>query len=1032
MLNYSVKLGRDNFRRGELVWGEKYLAPDLSFISGVTSQSNHIDKKDSIAYSIGNETNSGFLLLSCENVTRNGYIKIVNKAYDILSGSTVDNISEEIRDYKYVEINGIIYYITGDTITINNWLKEEWTEENGEYKVNIVEGDVGGDVDGDFLYLDTIVWIEDETVTIDGDTYLFDRYDVSGVEGSVGGIRYYEDGVYGDCLVSSAITLCDSIQYNHFDNESDYIYVTKFVATKKEQMPVDFDRLSHCTYFYYVKYKNNYCPVSLSGDTYVCEVPKRLVSKITERESGYYNNKIYQVYDTEDSEPVGIEKASRISLLKNLNTYITVEGQNLNVDSLLQNANYGDEIGVYLTYDATNITVGDIITLEDGAEEEYVGEVYDISGETFAMYDNEKYKVQERLCDKVVINDHEYPIEYIYGLKDGYDALVDIMGEMVPMKIISTDDGKYSGGTLQRYGKIVSGTSRSAITATYDIRPYSGVTINGNKYPVIEGGNESSPVVVIGERLTYEFQVISIEGSSLLVCTPNFNAFEFDDEFRDRYCANVCEHFVTNQDTVMMYVKDRAFGFKPIKDNIGYANGELEPLSSNDYYNLFDNLILYSDFGYIHIPLKLDMNVANNILQDDIVERDFYEAEKKKAINDIVDMEKDVYLPKYMVGKSGYTGSNTVFEPISQIEVNLHFRTRNLDNWKVYDGYNDVSASGTSDNWFVTDYFPYNKLLEDRKSAEILQNSSDLMGLLYFTDDDIFYQRSKVGKSFLRFSYYDSTDPQTQSLLATSCVFVDEHKLYKTFIDNSRKRVFNYGNVLLSSETRGTVENKINVMTEFIGGYNRAREDYGANEVDMDILSADTRRISSKLIINNKYETDTSSEGFYLYMFKEYSENLHPKPIYMKVEFNHAGVGRTIPFIIPMHWKKEDEYYNNNNVNILSPERRLTLANDLDELTMGYPLSQVYAQTYIPLYAVYDFRNKEYAYVFDERYITSPIDNNGRAVLNLFELKIRNENECIIDEEECKNERKDVTLGIPERAIININTKQFDTNHFGK
>ena len=1021
MLNYSIKLGRDNFRRGELVWGEKYLAPDLSFISGVTSQSNHIDKKDSIAYSIGNETNSGFLLLSCENVTRNGYIKIVNKVYNILSDSTVDNISEEIRDYKYVEINGIIYYITGDTITINNWLKEEWTEENGEYKVNIVEGDAEASVDGDFLYLDTIVWIENETVTIDGNTYLFDRYDVSGVDGSVGGIRYYEDGVYGDCLVSSDITLCDSIQYNHFDNESDYIYVTKFVATKKEQMSVDFDRLSHCTYFYYVKYKNNYCPVSLSGDTYVCEVPKRLLFEITERESGYYDNDIYQVYDTEDSEPVGIEKVSRISLLKNLETYITVEGQNLNVDSLLQNANYGDEIGVYLTYDAANITVGDIITLEDGAEEEYVGEVYDISGETFAMYDNEKYKVQERLCDKVVINDHEYSIEYIYGLKDGVDALVDIMGEMVPMKI--------TGNTtqLERYGKIVSSGSEIAVDAVYDINQYSGVTINGNKYPVIEGGDESSPVVVIGERLTYEFQVISIEGSSLLVCTPNFNAFEFDDEFRDRYCANVCEHFVTNQDTVMMYVKDRAFGLKPIKDNIGYANGELEPLSSNDYYNLFDNLILYSDFGYIHIPLKLDMNVANNILQDDIVERDFYEAEKKKAINDIVDMEKDVYLPKYMVGKSGYTGSNTVFEPISQIEVNLHFRTRNLDNWKVYDGYNDVSASGTSDNWFVTDYFPYNELMGGTY-AEILQNSSDLMGLLYFTDDDIFYQRSKVGKSFLRFSYYDSTDPQTQSLLATSCVFVDEHKLYKTFIDNSRRRVHNYGNVKSPFETDITVENRINVNTEFIGNYDKTKDTYTVMDFvkNIDTFSSDTRRISSKLIINNKYETDTSSEGFYLYMFKEYSENLHPKPIYMKVEFNHAGVGRTIPFIIPMHWKTEDEYYNNNNVHILSPERRLRLsaATDVIEMENGYPLSQVYAQTYIPLYAVYDFKNKEYAYVFDERYITPPSDNNGRAVLNLFELKIRNEDTST------DTEREYVTLGIPDRAIININTEQFNTKHF--
>ena len=1026
MLNYSVKLGKNNIKRDELVWSEKYLAPDLSFVSGVALQKYHIDNKRSIAYSIGNDTNSGSLNMSCENVIRNGYVKLVDKVYDIKSGSTVNYATDETYDgYRYVEINGVIYYIQegASAITVNNWLMEDWSvDDDGEYHVNIVEGDVEAKVGDGVVYLDTIVWIEDETVTIDGDKYYFDRYDVSGVGGSAGGLKYYEDDA---CLAPSAITRTkdDAIQYYHFDNESDYIYATKFKLTQKEQKIIDFDRISYCRYFYYVKYKSNYCPVSLSGDTYVCEVPKRLLLKMTEDNPQYYENEVFEVYNAETSTVITRDDVNRISLLKNYNAYITLEGANLNVENLLQNSNHGDEIGIYLTHEATNISIGDIVTLEDGSYEEFVGEIYEMSGETFALYDNKKYRVKERLCDKVLINEHEYPIDYINGIEDGKDALVDIMGEMVPMMI--------SGDTLERYGLIVSGDSDVAVSASYPIQRHDGVEINGEKYEVISSKESGvTSCVIIGERNTYEFSIIAIEGSSLLICTPNFSIYEFDDDFRDRYIFSICDYFVTHQYTTLMYVDDRAFGNRPITDDIGFVNGNPNPTSSNDYYNLFEHLILYVDTAHIHIPIKLDMEVANNIRQDDIVERDFYEAEKKKAINDIVDMEKDVYIPKYMT--SSYSGMNTEFEPVTQIEVNLHFRTRNMDNWKVYDGYNDVSTSGVSDNWFVTDYFPYKQLMEDADEGEInariLQNTSDLMGLLYFTNDDIYYQRDKVGKSFLRFSYYDSTDPQTQSLLATSCVFVDEHKLYKAFIDNSRSRVYNYGAIVAPPEdTSGASEVKVSVMTEFIGKYDKERRTYDVDDIDMAMLSADTRRISSRLIINNKYETDTSSEGFYLYIFKEYSENLHPKPIYMKVEFNHAGVGRTIPFIIPMHWKTEEEYYHNNNVNIMSPDHALQLADedDLNELRYGYPLSQVYAQTYIPLYAVYDFENKQYAYVFDERYVTPPRDNDGKIVLNLFELKIANEANTPTDVE-----RRNVRLGIDNKAIININEAQFGREHF--
>lgn len=1079
MLTYSIKLDDRSIHRDELVWGEKYLAPDLSFVSGVTSQDYHLERKNQIAFSIGNDTNADALNISCNNVTRNGYIVIKDKTYDIQSGETinytVDDLQSATKKYRYVDIGGVVYYISANTtsITVKNWLKESWSIDGDDYAVSIVESDVEAKVDGNFVYLDTVVWIEDETVEIDGYKYFFDRYDISSVSSSPGGIKYYEDG---ECLAASAITRSkeNKIYYNHFDDISDYIYVTKFVLTKKELKNIQFDKISFCTYFYYVLYKNNYCPVRLSGNNeseiedYVCDVPKRLYIENIESNE-YYETAEFNVYFTDiegNEKKLTTKDVSRISLLKDIESYIKIEGITLPVSNLLQNSNHGDEIGIYLTYDATNISIGDIITLEDEQSIEYVSGLYSMSGETFVLYDNKKYKVIDRLCDKVLINKHEYPIDYINGIKKDVDALVDIMGEKVPMKIV--DD---AGTKLERYGEIVSGTSNpdiqdSAVTVTYDIVQHNGIKIKDNVYQVYSAVSYSTEeedtynfFIQIEEKIPFQFVVKYIEGSSLLVCTPNFNIYEFDDEFRDRVNASICDYFVTNQSTTLLYVKNKSFGVRDITSEIGYSSGEDNPVTSNDYYNLFNNLVLYVDTGHIHIPLKLDINVANNMMQEDLVNRDFYETEKERAINGIVDMEKDVYIPKYIFNsdatimsflektaitpedrdtyRGAYIGSYTEFHPISEIEVNPHFRTRNLDNWKVNDGYNDISTYEILDNWFVTDLFPYNEM-PPSESGEVLQNTADLIGLLFFTNDDIYYQRNKVGKSFLRFSYYDSPDPNTQSLMATSTVFVDEHKLFKKYIDNSRKNVYDYGlfeNHPVETEAyEGKISNKISVMTEYIGAHDDKRKYYKSNELSGETLSGDTRRLSSKFIINNKYETDTSSEGFYLYMFKEYSEKLHPKPIYMKVEFNHAGIGRTIPFIVPMHWVSgTTATYNNAGVNIFNPERRLRLsaATDVDEMKSGYTLSQVYAQTYIPLYAVYDFKEKEYAYVFDERYINPPVDSDGRVVLNLFELKIAYETEDA-DTTKANAERNNVTMGRGTKSLININNEQFDRQYFNK
>jgi hypothetical protein len=65
---------------------------------------------------------------------------------------------------------------------------------------------------------------------------------------------------------------------------------------------------------------------------------------------------------------------------------------------------------------------------------------------------------------------------------------------------------------------------------------------------------------------------------------------------------------------------------------------------------------------------------------------------------------------------------------------------------------------------------------------------------------------------------------------------------------------------------------------------------------------------------------------------------------------------------------------------------------------------------------VYDFKNKDYAYVFDTRYVNV---KDGVATLNLFEIKYAN------DQETSDIIQGDITYKRQPTAKINVNEKQF-------
>ena len=941
MLKYSVRLTDKDIKNNVLQWREKYLAPDLSYISGVTDVSSHIERFNELSAHNSLSNQGSILSLETEIVTRLGYIVIKDKQYKV----------ETVNGKDYVFINGKYFYANNNKITVTDW--------QCETVKGIVEKDVEKTIEDDIIKLDTVCWIEDGLVEIDGVKYIFDKNEQQ-EDGTIGCLKAAEDG---SIINETDITKCSSIYYAPYTSVTQIHDVCKFKLTKPTYKTIEYNSIKECEYFFYIDYKNNYYPIRVSGGTdVVCELSPSDDKDVysIELNSGGTEQKVTISGDIKD-----------LNDLINIASYVKIDGVQYNTQYDYRVSNSSRLIMVDIKDQYSTLNIGDKITFEDASVDEL--NVTISSADTSILYDGKKYPIKADLVSKASIDDNEYDIEYPKYSTDFAYVIID--GEQVPMELIS-------GGThLSRYGLVVSSSNSAATQETYSINSYSGVTIDDKDYMIKDIDGLS--MVIIEKKDKIRFVIDDIKGNSLLICEPYINTNEYSStEIRERQ-NELCDKIVNEQNNYSLLLPNPIFGLMPITNDLAFMATDT-PKSSDDYYDLFNDLVIERNSGYITLPMNISTNVTNNLLQSEFVQEDFCEKEKEKAINPIVDLEKDVYTPKYLNDK--YNGRYTDFYPIYKINFNLHFRTRDLTSWKVNESYNDVSTSGKTDNWFITDYEPYKTIISSATTSgvrEQLMETSDLVGLLYFNNSDVFYQKSNIAKSFIRLSIYDSTDPQTQSLLATSTIFMNEHDLYKKFIDNSKKNVNQYY-IIAENLVDCKEVNKINVM----GERETKKSNIKINETYLDLDN--NKRLSSRISVVNKYETDSSSEGFYLYIFREYSKKLRPKPIYMKVEFNHAGIGKTIPFVVPMKWSGEtssDEVY---------PQRKLTLSanavgttpSDLEELKKGVPLSWVYAQSYIPLYAVYDFKNKEYAYVFDNRYVSM---DNGIVNLNLFEMKIMEE-----------------------------------------
>ena len=376
-------------------------------------------------------------------------------------------------------------------------------------------------------------------------------------------------------------------------------------------------------------------------------------------------------------------------------------------------------------------------------------------------------------------------------------------------------------------------------------------------------------------------------------------------------------------------------------------------LSTNPYYFtngddivLFSNVIIekYTDYLGLGIVLEQDYD-AKRMFQEYQVNDLFVKKIKNSIVPGFIDLEKVKYAPAYCSEDSVFLATGLTF--------NLHFRSRNQkvdseiptdkykfeDTWYLNDATSTWNGNGFSSQGGNLDVKNQDELYLDANFV----NSSNLIGYLDFTDDDIYNQKNRVSRTFIRLSFYDDKNPLTQNLLYYSTIFLDSGELYGKYV--KRKAMLEDKDPNYDSELEPVVWSPTSRT---------------------DTVSA----VTSQLTVNDEYDMTKSGEGFNLYLFRQDAplEN-DPRDIYMKVEFNHAGNGRTVPLIF---WKKDGDRPIN--------------------LTVGNYMENLYIKVRIAL------TDKGYVYSFPDITEVPPngvtarkngiLWENDRIVFNLFEPKI--------------------------------------------
>lgn len=978
MLKYSIKIDSKDTLKEEFSFSDLYIEPDLSFITGTTQYETNLMNGEEVL--IISSLNSTGERANVETTTtkRTGTVTI-NRHYPIVKDKEILVTNENKIKYDYIFRNGKYYYSYDGSFLIDDLL-----DENGK----IISKKCSRTPNGKMAIVPETYWIENGFINIDKHMYIVDSTTKS--------IRIDEnEDDYEDFHN-------EDVKVNIF-NPEDFKDVTKFRLNLSNKQEIPYKNITYGQYYGYITYQDEiyYIDEKRGEDGYTyftCTIDKHYIEDGEKTKTETITEEL--IYKDEDGNYLPFSSITRenvsIEDLTKMYLYIKIDCEYYPVRFDIRNDTTGTHLLVYTTMGIPQIGTNDIITFEYGGSEFNDNlQVENDNNGRYVIYNGQKHYIEKDICNKVIIDDEEYEIIEL-SIDGGKKTSKNLYVAIVNDEYILLRGDKNKDKSLQRVSmSMVSNNGKNEYASIlYKIAKHDGVKINNVIYQLkrknyIENEENDEWYIELNNEKSIRFIVEDIKGSSMIICKPLLNENSFSKEEIFNNMGMIASEVFGNQKILRLYTHNSIIAPTPITPETGFGPSSLRPNSSSALYDpLYRNdeeniantrLFKQSQYFFINIPNTNTQ--ANNLLQENLLKTQFYDVERAKAIQDIVDMERDVYYPAFDTGEIDKKTGFEKFNLVHNIVFNLHFRTRN-DVWKI------IEPNGTESNlidnfqredkitnWFATDIPQYTEL-KKKEIKDKLQRSSDLMGYLFFTNNDIFYQKNKVAKSFLRLSFYDSIDPQRQMLLYTSTIFFDEGAMYMKYISHQRDEKNKF--VTITSNIEKPLEEGFE--TSSIGVFT---EPYIGKKTD---LTFDANlRMDSKLSVKNKYESEKSAEGFYAYIFREYSTEIHPQDIYLKIDFNHAGIGKTIPMVLPMKWNEE----------IDKPDRLLKMSNedDLDKMKSGIPLERLYREMYIPFECRYDKNNRRYVYypkkgTFDEKW--TPIDG-GIMEFNLFELKIKDE-----------------------------------------
>lgn len=375
------------------------------------------------------------------------------------------------------------------------------------------------------------------------------------------------------------------------------------------------------------------------------------------------------------------------------------------------------------------------------------------------------------------------------------------------------------------------------------------------------------------------------------------------------------------------------------------------------------------------IPLLIENKSLTDVEKELNIKEYFVDAEKEKAINKITDMEKDVYIPVIWNNKNDKVSDNKIHE----LRFNLHFRNHTLnDNWTT-----------SADSFWNGNYMKNGRaeMMENvdgsdgkyQYFAKDVNSQADLLYYLGFTDKDIRYQKNRLKKSFLRILFYDSTNQANQNLLAYYTIFYNIGEAYSKYMRHYNDEDYYYS--ILNNDTFDSKNKLVGIRV------NREPYNFSSKEFSYE---ADDIRIAAQFSVKDKYNSDSCSEGFYLYLWKNNDNGTIPTDIYMKVEFNHAIYGRSIPFMMPF---VDTNKHTDEQAAIKGFEDILNDFNGTGT-DVPYGIRQYLKYSYIHMKYRYDKENLRHVYYLDSETYgdytknQSVYDKDGILSFNLYEAKI--------------------------------------------